>query len=342
MRLTRSSLVVALIAATAALTLAGGSLFAGGEVAFGSSAKPVAHAAHSTPEVGIGDENPQLFANTAFLALHVKIARYFVPYDVATGHNNAARFTFEVWLADAEALGIQPLVAFYHNESSATKMPSVAKYTTDVKLFLAEFPEVTNFQPWNEVNRGNVRAGKASYDSPSAKQSADYYLALKKACPIRCTIVGLDVLDSTSPSATIRYINAFKHDVGKKHMPSVWGLHNYSDTNRFYDRGTKAVLDDVPGQVWLTETGGLAKLSPSFSFNLARQKRATTYMFKLADSSSRIKRLYIYQWFGGKNPKKESFDAGLANHSGTPRPAYCVVYEHLLKANKCPVKTANN
>jgi hypothetical protein len=341
MRLTRSSLVVALAGATA-IAFTGGSLFAGGEAAFGSSAKQVAHAAHSGPEVGIGDENPQLFSNPAFQALHVKIARYFVPYDISTGNNNAERYSFEVWLNGAQAQGIQPLIAFYHNASSATKMPSVAKYTTDVKLFLAEFPQITNFQPWNEVNRGNVHAGKASYDSPSAKQSAEYYLALKKACPSRCTIVGLDVLDSTSPSATIRYINAFKHDVGKKHMPSVWGLHNYSDTNRFYDRGTRAVLNDVPGKVWLTETGGLAKLSPSFSFNLARQKRATSYMFKLADSSSRIKRLYIYQWYGGKNPKKESFDAGLANHSGTPRPAYCVVYEHILHTKKCPVKTAKN
>jgi hypothetical protein len=340
MRLTRPPFVVALVAAIAATALAGGTLLAGGE-AFGSPAKQVAHSSRSGPEVGIGDENPQLFTNTNYQALDTKIARYFTPYDIATGNNNAARYSLEVWLARAQAAGIQPLIAFYHNSTSAKKMPSVAKYTADIKLFLAMFPQVTDYQPWNEVNRGNVRDGRASYDSPSAKQSAEYYLALKQACPT-CTVVGLDVLDSTSPSATIRYINAFKHDVGKKHMPNVWGLHNYSDTNRFYDRGTRAVLNDVPGQVWLTETGGLAKLSPSFSFNLARQKRATTYMFKLADSSSRITRLYIYQWYGGKNPKTETFDAGLANHAGTPRPAYCVVFEHLRHTKKCPVKTAKN
>jgi hypothetical protein len=41
-------------------------------------------------------------------------------------------------------------------------------------------------------------------------------------------------------------------------------------------------------------------------------------MFSLADSSSRIKRLYIYSWYGtaGKNG---GFDAGLANAAGKPR-----------------------
>jgi hypothetical protein len=65
-------------------------------------------------------------------------------------------------------------------------------------------------------------------------------------------------------------------------------------------------------------------------------------MFKLAESSSRITRLYIYQWYGAKNEKTTSFDAGLANYAGTPRPAYCVVYEHLLHATSCPFTTAKN
>ena len=126
-------------------------------------------------------------------------------------------------------------------------------------------------------------------------------------------------------------------------MPKIWGLHNYSDTNRYSDHGTDAVLADVPGQVWLTETGGLAKLSPSFGFNLSRQKKATQYMFDVAFAhKSRIKRLYIYQWYGPKNEKKQSFDAGLANYNGKPRPAYCVVYETLLGKKKCAFKTVKN
>ncbi len=332
MRLPRTLPAVAL--AATALFLAGSLL---GPTA---GATPATQEARVRLQVGIGDENPTLFANPAFVALHVKIARYFAPYDVATGRSIGALYSLEVWLSDAQAAGVQPLVAFYHNTASAKKLPSIATYTRDVKLFIARFPQVRLLQPWNEVNRGNV-GGRGGFSSPSAKQSAGYYLALKKACPT-CTIVGLDVLDSTSPAATIRYINQFKAAVGRRNVPKLWGLHNYSDTNRFNDRGTRAVLADVPGQVWLTETGGLAKLSPSFKFSLSRQARATSYMFRLADAHAKITRLYIYQFYGAKNERKTSFDAGLTNHAGTPRPAYCILYKHLLGKKRCPYKTAKN
>jgi len=290
--------------------------------------------------VGIGDEDPTMFASPQYKTLHLKVARYFLPYDIASGNDPNGLADFTGWLDAALQAGVQPLVAFYHNESTPEQMPSVATYTADVKKFLALYPQVTTLTPWNEVNRGNVRAPGDNYDSPTAKQSAQYYLALKQACPT-CTIVGLDVLDSTDPGATIAYINQFKHDVGKKHMPHIWGLHNYSETNRFEDNGTKEILHDVPGQLWLTETGGLAEFKPAFPFNLKRQAKATKYMFALADSSSRITRLYIYSWFGGAAPNG-GFDAGLTNATGHPRPAFCVVYEHIRGTKKCPYKTVKN
>jgi hypothetical protein len=328
------------LAVVLALSLAAAALAAG--TALGSTAHSAsrAHASSGGREVGIGDENPLMFTNPDYEALHVKIARYFTAYDVASGHDPTALSNLEAWLSAAHAANVQPLVAFYHNTASPKQMPSVATYTQDMKDFVAMFPTVKDLQPWNEVNRGNVRAPDDNYDSPTAKQSANYYLALKKVCP-SCTIVGLDVLDSTNPGSTIAYINQFKHDVGKKNMPKIWGLHNYSETNRFEDNGTKAMLRDIPGQLWLTETGGLAEFKPSFGFNLSRQKKATTYMFSLADSSSRITRLYIYSWYGNKS-KRGAFDAGLADAAGKPRPAFCVVYEHVRGKKKCPYKTVKN
>jgi hypothetical protein len=330
MRLTRTPLAVVI-----ALSLAAGT-------AFGSTihATRVAHTAAAGRLVGVGDENPLMFANPAYLKLGVKIARYFTPYDVASGSDPTALAYLQAWLTAAQAAGVQPLIAFYHNNTTPKKMPSVSTYTTDMKDFVAMFPQVKVLTPWNEENRGNVRARNDNYDSPTAKQSAQYYLALKKVCP-QCTVVGLDVLDSTSPSATIAYINQFKHDVGKKHMPHIWGLHNYSETNRFEDSGTRAMLADVPGQVWLTETGGLAEFKPSFKFNLKRQEKATKYMFSLADSNSRIKRLYIYSWYGAAG-KNGGFDAGLTNATGKPRAAYCVVFEHLRAKKSCPYKPVKN
>jgi hypothetical protein len=335
MRLTRSPLAVVLALALAAATLAAGT-------ALGSTAHGARHAPASSGGrlVGVGDESPLMFTSPAYQTLGVKIARYFTPYDVASGSDPGALAALQAWLAAAQTAGIQPLIAFYHNDASAERMPSVATYKKDMEDFVAMFPQVKVLTPWNEVNRGNVRAPDDNYDSPTAKQAAQYYLTLKQVCP-SCTIVGLDVLDSTDPAATIRYINQFKHDVGRKRMPRIWGLHNYSETNRFEDSGTKAMLRDVPGQVWLTETGGLAKFRPNFPFNLKRQARATRYMFSLADSSSRITRLYIYSWFG-EGGNHGIFDAGLTNVMGAPRASYCVVYEHLRGVKHCPYKPVSN
>ena len=295
----------------------------------------------SSPVVGIGDEQPTLFHNPAFVALHTHIARYVTPYDVASNRSRNDLPRLKAWLAGAKRLGVQPLIAFYHSDKTPKKMPSVAAYTSQVKKFLKAFPQVKLLQPWNEANRGNVReSGNGSYSSPSATQSAQYYLALKQACRT-CTVVGLDVLDSTNVASTIRYINAFKARVGRKHMPSIWGLHNYSDTNRFRATATRAVLSDTSGQLWLTETGGIAKLSTSFPFNLSRQVRATRYMFTLASLSRRITRLYVFQWTGGRTAK-ERFDAGLTDVHSKVRPAYCVIYEHVLHKRSCPYKTAKD
>jgi hypothetical protein len=295
----------------------------------------------SSPVVGIGDEQPTMFHNPAFVALHTHIARYVTPYDVASNRSRNDLPRLKAWLAGAKRLGIQPLIAFYHSDKTPKKMPSVAAYTSQVKKFLKAFPQVKLLQPWNEANRGNVReSGNGSYSSPSATQSAQYYLALKQACRT-CTVVGLDVLDSTNVASTIRYINAFKARVGRKHMPSIWGLHNYSDTNRFRATATRAVLSDTSGQLWLTETGGIAKLSTSFPFNLSRQVRATRYMFTLASLSRRITRLYVFQWTGGRTAK-ERFDAGLTDVHSKVRPAYCVIYEHVLHKRSCPYKTAKD
>lgn len=341
---------------TLALVLGVAALLAvGAWTAVGSSASPAraaaAHAAKAKRKpkpkppaairatTGIGDEQPAMFSNPAFKALHTRIARYVTPYDVMSNRSRNDLPRLRAWLSAASRSHIQPLVAFYHSDRTPRKMPSVAAYTKAVKAFIKAFPSVRLLQPWNESNRGTVNTRGDSFKSPSAKQAAQYYLATKKLCP-RCTVVGLDVLDSTNVRSTIAYIDAFKRDVGRSHLPTVWGLHNYSDTNRFHAGGTRAVLADTSGQVWLTETGGLAKLSTSFPFNLSRQSRATAYMFNLSRMSTRITRLYIFQWTGAT--KRAYFDAGLTDVHGKPRPAYCVVYKQLRRTGKCAYRTVKD
>jgi hypothetical protein len=149
-------------------------------------------------------------------------------------------------------------------------------------------------------------------------------------------VVGLDVLDGSSIKPTITYVKRFQAALRAAHrpLPKIWGLHDYSDTNRLRATGTKAILKAVSSQVWLTETGGIVQFGSEFpnraGKGLTRAAKALRYMFTLAASSQRIKRLYVFQWTGSSAGVR--FDAGLLGPEGSPRPGYLVVCKHLLGA----------
>jgi hypothetical protein len=306
----------------------------------GLLALPATGQAYST---GVADQNAAMFTSPLFTQLHTKISRYIAPYDVADGRNTAPLNQFINWYNHAKALHIQIFVAFYHSERTPTKLPSVKVYTQDIQKFMKLFPDIKIYQPYNEANRGNV---KRQFSSPSASLAARYYVALKRVCK-HCQIAGLDLLDGPSIAPTIRYLHAFQHALAQMHsaQPSIWGLHNYSDTNRNRTTGTRAVLAATHGQLWLTETGGVVKLGNSFpnhnGSGIKRAAKALTQMFKLAGLSHRISRLYIFQWTGANANAR--FDAGLTAANGTtPRPGYVVVCKKLLHNSKsCNVKTTN-
>jgi hypothetical protein len=292
-----------------------------------------AHSSHASPYlVGIGDEQTEMFSDPNWQRLHTKIARYIAPYD-AVAHPYSLDKAI-LWIREAEAEHQQVLVAFYHSEYTPTKMPSVATYQRDVSRFIKMFPHVRQYQPWDEANRGNIRHVLAS---PTAVQAAEYYRALRDVCK-GCTVVGLDVLDAQNIAPTLNYIAEFKHEVARLHtvMPSIWGLHNYSDTNRRSSQRTRDVLAAVPGDIWLTETGGIVQFGGAFpnahGAGLTRAASAVTYMFRLAGISSRIRRLYIYDWSGGNAETR--FDAGLTDAHHVPRQAYLVVCRE-LRAKGC-------
>jgi hypothetical protein len=146
---------------------------------------------------------------------------------------------------------------------------------------------------------------------------------VKRICP-GCTITAADVLDGTNLA---RWLTRFKSAVRGTPTP-LWGLHNYSDTNRFRNTGTKRMLSLVPGEIWFTEAGGIVSFvtadgRTALPYDEERAARAVRYLFSLARLSPRITRIYIYQWkidFPGNR-----FDAGLVRASGTPRPALRVV-----------------
>jgi hypothetical protein len=281
-----------------------------------------APASSSAQIVGIGDQNPDTFSDPLFQGLGVERSRFFPPWDAI--FKDPSRL--DRWLSAARAAGIEPLVAFNHSAAdrcpdSPCRLPSVRSYTRAFKAFRRRYPWVRVISPWNEVNSPTQPTGK------NPRRAAEFYNVVKANCRPRCTVLAADIQD-LSPRTMTRYLRTFKRYA--RGNPRHWGLHNYTDTNRFRTTGTRTMLGLVRGQVWLTETGGIYKrlgrgnqLRP----DARRQTRATSYMFRIARQyRSRIKRLYIYQWKATN--AADRFDAGLVGPDGTPRRAFGVVRQN--------------
>lgn len=328
-RLTGAAALAALLALLAVSLTAPG--------ASGRPSKPRAHAA-SRFLAGVGDEYADMFVSPLWQQLHSKIARYIAPYDTVAHRDSLARAT--AWIKAAEEQHAQMLVAFWHSEHSPAKVPSVSEYAHYVAKFLKRFPNVRQFQAWDEANRGNI---PHYLTSPSAGTTASYYQALKRLCTT-CTVIGLDVLDQARIGPTLQYIADFKSAVGRLHtvMPSIWGLHNYSDVNRLESWRTREIGRALGGQLWLTETGGIVQFGGAFpnrhGSGLQRAARVLNYTFALAGSYSRVRRLYLYNWTGGVNSTR--FDAGLTDSRRRPRAGYVVVC-HRLHGARCNVRVSS-
>jgi hypothetical protein len=286
--------------------------------AFVPAAVPASSDAYVT---AIGDQQFGMFTDPLFTPLHINRVRYIAPYDAAVKADFERR-DVDLFLAAAKASHAKVLVSFSHSRRKGlTKhLPSVREFRKDFKAFKTGYPQVKEYSPWNEANHSSQPTAH------NPKRAAELFIALKRNCK-GCTIVALDVLDSTNVASTVKYIKTFQK-YAKKGKPKIWGLHNYSDTNRFRNKGTKTILKAVKGDLWLTETGGVVKFGGDFPYDEDRAAKALTYLFtKLAPSNKRIKRLYLYQWSGAEVGAR--FDAGLLGPTGLPRPGYFVVRKKL-------------
>ncbi len=269
--------------------------------------------------VGMGDQNKKMFAHKSFKALELERVRYIVSWDAGVD----ARQFREVggYLLAARRARKEVLVAFGARRGCFTgryaaakpcRAPGLRAYRSAFRAFRKRYPWVKTFSPWNEANH----VSQPTYRRPGL--AAAYYDQVRRNCR-GCKIVALDVLDSRNMLA---YIGGFVR--GTKGKPRIWGIHNYADVNRLRSSATRAILSRVPGEVWMTETGGLVAFGPSFPYDQRRAASRTHRMFRLADAydtrrsgmRSRITRLYPYQWTGVKRGAR--FDAGLVSPSGSP------------------------
>jgi len=270
-----------------------------------------APAAAKAPIVGVGDQDPAMFADPSFQKLGVKHSRLALAWDWYRDPHTVA--TTDQWMAYAQSLGVKPLVAFNRNwrKSGHRKLPSLALYRKSFRLVRERYPWVTDYSAWNEANHSS----QPTSDNP--KMAARYYLAMKKDCR-SCTIVAADVLDSTDMIAWVKQF--------KRHAPGarIWGLHNYKDANDATGT-TKLLLRNVKGQVWLTETGGILRLKPADGSRGGRkhtkgqQARAIARVYKIAKSSRRITRVYFYEW---AKKKGNRWDSAFVERNGALRPSY--------------------
>jgi hypothetical protein len=285
--------------------------------------------------VGIGDQNAAgMFDNPLFQQLKIKRSRIVVPWNVAQKPRDRA--FFDDWLARAKADHIEPLVHFAAASGSRCSrgagrgctLPTVKQYTKAFKAFRKRYKTIKIIGAWNEAN---VRS-QPTFKNP--KRAAQFFNVVRKYCR-GCQIVAADVLDDPN---MVRWLKVFKKTA---HGARIWGLHNYRDANPRKGQlqgGTKRLLKAVRGQVWLTETGGIAKfVLPNrhtlFKFSESNQNKAIKRMFSLGKKyRSRVKRIYIYNWRAPLSSAR--FDSGLIRHfditdPNSRRPAYFTVQQQL-------------
>jgi hypothetical protein len=271
--------------------------------------------ARARPTVGIADHNVSTFSDPNYRALGVKISRLVIPYD-AILNGGWERDQVDAWMAAAAAAGVEPLVAFNHSRTAGGTL-TVAVYRRHIQAFHARYPQVRRITPWNEANY------KAQPTAKNPRLAAEFYNQTLSVFP-GARIVAADVLDQDDVLAWLRTFRTYAYK-----RPQLWGLHNYNDANLFRPAAssmTAKVLRYLPGEVWLTETGGIVN-SPRWPYDPPRAARAVQHVFTLAEAFPRISRVYIYNWLGVADPT--NWDAGLVTSDGRPRPALDVVRRYL-------------
>lgn len=278
--------------------------------------------ASGAAKVGVADNSPAIFQDPLYTQLGSKITRKIIPIDTIE-KGGPALADLDKYMLLARASRVEVMIAFNptagHKFNTTRDLPTPAKYRRYFKQYLKRYPWQRVYQSWNEINHFS----QPTYKNP--RRAAQFTNEAVKACR-KCKITAGDFLDQKGLAS---YFKRFKRALKVK--PKYWGLHNYSDTNRFRSKGTREFLRLTRrGEVWLSETGGVVQLCPrrcSFAYNEKRAAKAIRYMFTLARSNKRIKRLYTYSFYGV--PRTERFDAGIVGPGGNKRPGYNEIAKRL-------------
>ncbi len=294
-----------------------------GACALSAGARPARAASRLYPHavlVGIGENQPFMFADPRFWRLHIRHVRLNVGWDFLT--NPPERRVIDAWMLAARARNVVPLVSFdqSHRAHRHQILPSVPHFLHEFRLFRKRYPWVTEFGTWNEANLC------AEPTCAHVDRVVGYWRAMQRDCPA-CTVLAAEVLDVPSATAWVRQ---FIHIAGER--PRYWGLHNYLGANRLDDGSTLALIAAMRSEVWFTETAGLVHrrnhVQQKFPENAQHAAVVTRYLLShLAFVDPRITRVYIYDW-NAVSPF-DSWDSGLIGYNRRARPAYYVLFDEL-------------
>jgi hypothetical protein len=299
----------------------------------------VAPSAQAAYKVGLSEQDPRMFDESRWQSLQLKRVRYIVPWD--WNRSAGERAAVDAYMTRARAARQDVLVTFTakrgcwngtrYSRSRACRAPSARAYRAAFRAFDSRYPWVRTYSAWNEVNH----ASQPTFNKPGL--AVRYYDVLRRdSRSRRFRVMAADVLDTSNMRS---YLRGFLRRA--KGSPRLWGLHNYQDVNRHTQADTRLMLDTVPGEVWLTETGGLVKFAGVRRFakySESRANKATKWMFTLANRydsrragmRSKITRLFVYKWFGEAS-RSARFDAGLVNADGSPRRHYATFRRNAVR-----------
>src|SRR4051812_20935480 len=235
--------------------------------------------APATYRLGIGEQDPAMFAADAWQRLALTRVRYLVPWDFAAAGQQAE---VDAYMAAARAYGQDVLVTFTarsgcydgrrYLKERACRAPSARAYRAAFRAFDDRHPWVRTYSAWNEINH----VSQPTFANP--RLAVRYYDVLRRESRRRhFRVMAADLLDTSNMRG---YLRAFLRRAPGR--PRLWGLHNYQDVNRLTAGDTREMLETVPGEVWLTETGAMVSLGAQFPYSEARAASRTRWLFFLA------------------------------------------------------------
>lgn len=272
------------------------------------------------PKLGIADNNLSTLNDPRFQNMGIRALRVTIPWNAYLKPNSGLARRFNRVIDTAQQRGIQVIASFtlgnFKSKRKRGALIGVKSYTKMFKRFRKRQRDVRQIIPWNEVNHRFM----PTHTKRGAFRAAQYYKIVKKRCR-GCTVLGATVLDLPN---VVTWLKRFKRALRTLRVkrPRIWGLHAYKGVER--GRGStkpvRTVLRNVPGQVWIVESGGLFKHSgrkPKVRPNAQRQARQDRFLFnRIANGRGvfrRIKRIYIYNW---AQTGRNTWDSALIGPSG--------------------------